>query len=110
MTRKCPECGNRSAVIDSRETEITVRRQRECVTCKRRWTTWETIVSPETVLAIMRKSMQQITRAARLGELALADLDQKRNSGKRPVTAASKCRPHATGVRSDSRGRVNDGV
>lgn len=43
---KCPFCGFlESKVIDSREskTGISIRRRRECLTCKRRFTTYEKI-------------------------------------------------------------------
>jgi transcriptional repressor NrdR len=43
---KCPYCGFlESKVIDSREskTGISIRRRRECLTCKRRFTTYEKI-------------------------------------------------------------------
>ena len=43
---KCPYCGtNDSKVIDSRPTEegTTIRRRRECLACKKRFTTYEVI-------------------------------------------------------------------
>jgi len=43
---KCPFCGNvESKVIDSRESKkgISIRRRRECISCARRFTTYEKI-------------------------------------------------------------------
>jgi transcriptional repressor NrdR len=43
---KCPFCGyEESKVIDSRATDEnnSIRRRRECLECKKRWTTYETI-------------------------------------------------------------------
>lgn len=41
---KCPECGyDDSKVIDSRPTEDKIRRRRECLKCKARFTTYEVI-------------------------------------------------------------------
>jgi hypothetical protein len=102
VTRKCPFCDNRGIVIDSRETAITVRRTRECIKCKARWPTWETTISPETVLAVMRKSMRQITRASQLGERAIADL-KKPNSGRCPNPPVRNAGGRATDPLSDSR-------
>lgn len=43
---KCPECGfDDSKVIDSRPTEDKIRRRRECLKCKCRFTTYEVIES-----------------------------------------------------------------
>jgi transcriptional regulator NrdR family protein len=41
MTVLCPECGARSAVIDTRSTDGTLKRRRECKPCRVRWNTWE---------------------------------------------------------------------
>ena len=41
---KCPECGYEdSKVIDSRPAENTIRRRRECLSCKCRFTTYEMV-------------------------------------------------------------------
>lgn len=41
---KCPECGYEdSKVIDSRPTEDKIRRRRECLKCRARFTTYEVI-------------------------------------------------------------------
>lgn len=39
----CPECGNDSAVVDSRAADGNIRRRRECVSCRYRFTTREII-------------------------------------------------------------------
>jgi transcriptional regulator NrdR family protein len=39
--RKCPQCGHRSIVYDTRETETTIRRARRCIKCGNKWTTFE---------------------------------------------------------------------
>lgn len=40
---KCPTCAGDSAVLDSRVCDggETIRRRRQCLACKRRWTTYE---------------------------------------------------------------------
>ena len=41
---KCPNCGfPKSKVIDSRPADNSIRRRRECVSCKRRFTTCESV-------------------------------------------------------------------
>ena len=40
---KCPYCGNKSKVIDSRSTGEGIRRRRECKTCGQRFTTYERV-------------------------------------------------------------------
>ena len=51
---KCPFCGNNdSKVIDSRPTEDNqrIRRRRECMSCSKRFTTFETVeITPITVI------------------------------------------------------------
>lgn len=51
---KCPFCGNNdSKVIDSRPTEDNqrIRRRRECMSCQKRFTTFETVeITPITVI------------------------------------------------------------
>ena len=51
---KCPYCGSEeSRVVDSRPAEDSIRRRRECESCKRRFTTYEKI---ETVpLMVVKK-------------------------------------------------------
>ena len=48
---KCPECGYEdSKVIDSRPAENKIRRRRECLSCKCRFTTYEMV---ETIPVVM---------------------------------------------------------
>ena len=43
----CPTCRNGDTrVVDSRDDESVVRRRRECLTCKHRFTTYERMESP----------------------------------------------------------------
>ena len=62
---KCPFCGNNdSKVIDSRPTEDNqrIRRRRECMSCQKRFTTFETVeITPITVIK-KDDSMQAINR------------------------------------------------
>jgi transcriptional regulator NrdR family protein len=37
----CEDCGERSKVTDSRETEDGIKRKRQCPICKKRWATIE---------------------------------------------------------------------
>ncbi len=56
MCVKCPFCGNlESRVIDSRPVEdgAAIRRRRECLSCKKRFTTYERIESP--VMLVIKK-------------------------------------------------------
>ncbi len=53
---KCPFCGNlESKVVDSRPVEdgAAIRRRRECLSCKKRFTTYERIESP--VMLVIKK-------------------------------------------------------
>lgn len=53
-TMRCPECGfEDSKVIDSRPTDGKIRRRRECLKCKFRFTTYEIIES--TPLMVVKK-------------------------------------------------------
>jgi len=40
---KCPYCGNRTKVVDSRSASEGIRRRRECLTCGQRFTTYERV-------------------------------------------------------------------
>lgn len=51
---KCPECGfDDSKVIDSRPTDGKIRRRRECLSCKCRFTTYEIVEN--TPLMVVKK-------------------------------------------------------
>lgn len=69
----CPKCKGKSRVYDSRETEAVVRRRRECLECKRRWTTYEVSVDPA-------KLEEMLARwAGELGELRRKQKEQGSN-------------------------------
>ena len=58
---KCPFCGDQeSKVVDSRHSEdgLSIRRRRECLTCQRRFTTYET-VEDLPILVIKRDGSRQ---------------------------------------------------
>ena len=44
---RCPYCDNDSQVVDSRTTAEGVRRRRVCKDCRRRFTTYERVGSPD---------------------------------------------------------------
>jgi transcriptional repressor NrdR len=44
---QCPYCGSDSRVLDSRGSIDAVRRRRECMSCGRRFTTYERLAPPE---------------------------------------------------------------
>ena len=47
----CPHCGGATKVVDSRPTEDSVQRRRECLTCKQRFSTTEVDLQLYTKLA-----------------------------------------------------------
>ena len=54
---KCPECGYEdSKVIDSRPAENKIRRRRECLSCKCRFTTYEMV---ETIPVVMETQLEE---------------------------------------------------
>lgn len=62
---KCPFCGHpESKVIDSRPAEegASIRRRRECVICKRRFTTYETVENLPLMVIKKDGSRQQFDR------------------------------------------------
>ena len=47
----CPECHNKkSKVIESRKTDDTIRRRRECLECNKRFTAYETIQTKSVIV------------------------------------------------------------
>lgn len=82
---KCPECGfDESKVIDSRPTDGKIRRRRECLSCKCRFTTYEIVEN--TPLMVVKKDhsiepfdpeklVERLRRAAVKRPLTLADLE-----------------------------------
>ncbi|MDY3282897.1 transcriptional regulator NrdR [Dysosmobacter sp.] len=81
---KCPYCGySESKVIDSRPTEegSSIRRRRECLSCKKRFTTYETVESLPMVVVKKDGSRQSFDRRKVLGGMIRA-------CEKRPVALA----------------------
>ena len=81
---KCPYCGfNESKVIDSRPADEnnSIRRRRECLSCGRRFTTYETVESLPVVVVKKDGSRQSFDRAKVLGGMIRA-------CEKRPVPLA----------------------
>ena len=57
---KCPVCGNLvSKVIDSRPTDSEIRRRRECLSCGRRFTTYE-VHETVPIIVIKKNGTRQI--------------------------------------------------
>jgi transcriptional repressor NrdR len=84
---KCPFCGNQdSKVVDSRRSEdgLSIRRRRECLTCQRRFTTYEMVESLP-IIVIKRdgtrqnfdrnKILNSMIRAFDKRKVDIADLD-----------------------------------
>ena len=60
---KCPECGfDDSKVIDSRPTDGKIRRRRECLSCTKRFTTYEIMESVPVVVVKKDGSRQSFDR------------------------------------------------
>ena len=81
---KCPECGySESKVIDSRPADenSSIRRRRECLSCGKRFTTYETVESLPMVVVKKDGSRQSFDRRKVLGGMIRA-------CEKRPVPLA----------------------
>lgn len=81
---KCPYCGyNESKVIDSRPADenSSIRRRRECLSCARRFTTYETVESLPVMVVKRDGSRQSFDRGKVLGGMIRA-------CEKRPVPMA----------------------
>lgn len=76
--RKCPKCGSRSEVIDSRETENSIRRRRGCIKCSSRWTTFEMSAGDARALDKLRDATSTARRA--LKEVEASVTPDPRNS------------------------------
>ena len=75
MAMKCPYCGySESKVIDSRPAEegSSIRRRRECLSCKKRFTTYETVESLPMVVIKKDGSRQSFDRRKVLGGMIRA--------------------------------------
>lgn len=84
---KCPYCGDlESKVVDSRRSEdgLSIRRRRECLSCQRRFSTYEIIENPP-ILVVKRdgsrqpfdrnKILNSMVRAFDKRQVDVADLD-----------------------------------
>ncbi len=80
---KCPACGyNESRVIDSRPTEnSSIRRRRECLSCQKRFTTYEVIDTVPIVVIKKDKTREVFDRNKIMTGLV-------KSCYKRPVTSA----------------------
>ena len=64
---KCPYCGYKeSKVIDSRPAEegSSIRRRRECLSCAKRFTTYETVVSTEYIGELVMDKLRAVDEVA----------------------------------------------
>jgi len=76
---KCPECGyDDSKVIDSRPAENKIRRRRECLSCKCRFTTYEMVETIPLMVVKKDNSIEPFDRDKLINRLARATV-------KRPV-------------------------
>ena len=79
----CPYCShNDSRVTDSRETEAAIRRRRECLECRRRFTTYERVQTARLMVSKRDGRREEFSRDKMISGLRLA-------CAKRPVTARS---------------------
>ena len=72
---RCPFCGyEESKVIDSRPTDegARIRRRRECLSCKKRFTTYEVVESLPIVVVKRDKSREQFDRTKLINSLMRA--------------------------------------
>lgn len=76
---KCPECGYEdSKVIDSRPAEKKIRRRRECLSCKCRFTTYEMVETIPLMVVKKDNTIEPFDRDKLINRLARATV-------KRPV-------------------------
>lgn len=76
---KCPECGYEdSKVIDSRPAENKIRRRRECLSCKCRFTTYEMVETIPLMVVKKDNTIEPFDRDKLINRLAIATV-------KRPV-------------------------
>lgn len=79
---KCIYCGhNESKVVDSRATQETnsIRRRRECLSCNKRWTTYETVENNPILVIKKNGSIQPFDKSKIISGIIKA-------CEKRPVT------------------------
>jgi len=76
----CPFCGyHENKVIDSRDADGSIRRRRECISCEKRWTTYEKVEDIPLIVIKKDGSKQEFDRNKLMRGLMQA-------SRKRPLT------------------------
>ena len=92
---KCPFCGEiDSKVLDSRSTEngVSIRRRRECLSCGRRFNTFEVLETQQIVVIKKDGSKELFDRSKLLGGLLKAT--QKRPVGAQQIAAEIEAELH----------------
>ena len=86
---RCPECGYEdSKVIDSRPTENKIRRRRECLKCKCRFTTYEIIENiPLMVDRLLRATIKRPVQLETVENMVDEIVNELKNSLQREVTS-----------------------
>lgn len=59
---KCIFCGEDTKVTDKRDSEAETRRRRECLKCKKRFTTYERVEEPNLIVIKKDKSREPFSR------------------------------------------------
>ena len=62
---KCPTCSSTTKTLDTREVDRYVRRRRQCLSCRRRFTTAEGVVddyASSNIMMVQRKTMEELMR------------------------------------------------
>ena len=77
---KCPYCGfAESKVIDSRPSDDTIRRRRECLSCQKRFTTYE-FVERTPIIVIKKDGSRQTFDAVKLTNSMVRACDKRQVS------------------------------
>lgn len=64
---RCPNCKKETQVIDSRESDNSIRRRRTCLACQHRFTTYERLEIPK-LMVIKRDGRRESFSREKLGE------------------------------------------
>jgi transcriptional repressor NrdR len=81
---RCPYCGStRLKVTDKRPSQDAIRRRRECISCKKRFTTYETISIPE--IFVIKKNKQKERFDIQKVEKGIEKAFEKRNVEKKKI-------------------------
>lgn len=81
---RCPYCGSdKLKVTDKRSSQETIRRRRECKSCKKRFTTYETISSPE--MFVIKKNGEREKFDIQKVEKGIEKAFEKRNVEKKKI-------------------------